>query len=98
MHSRRGLRPLYRAHAPGVCQADAKNYRAGHVRQRTSHRVNAIIPEHIGAGTEVEIYLAMPPTTIWNGLPVTIAAGLEAGLIKLIQPPWNIMSVGQKKG
>ncbi|UYQ71129.1 GIY-YIG nuclease family protein [Pelagibacterium flavum] len=75
-----------------------QNYRAGHVRQRTSHRINAVILEHIGAGTEVEIYLAMPPTTTWNGLPVTTAAGLEAGLIELIQPPWNMMGVGQKKG
>lgn len=70
-----------------------QNYRAGHVRQRTSHRINAIILEHIGAGTLVEIYLATPPATTWNGLPVTTAAGLEAGLIELIQPPWNMMGV-----
>lgn len=75
-----------------------QNYRGAHVRQRTSYRVNAVILEHIGAGTVVEIYLATPPATSWNGLPVITAAGLEAGLIELIQPPWNMMGVreGQK--
>lgn len=70
-----------------------QNYRAGHVRQRTSHRINAIILEHIGAGTVVEIYLATPHAATWNGLPVNTAAGLETGLIELIQPPWNMMGV-----
>jgi hypothetical protein len=74
-----------------------QNYRAGHVRQRTSHRINAIILEHIGAGTMVEIYLATPPATMWNGLPVNTAAGLETGLIELIQPPWNMMGVREAR-
>lgn len=30
-----------------------------------------------------------PPALEWNGLPIVTAAGLEAGLIKMIQPPWN---------
>jgi hypothetical protein len=29
----------------------------------------------------------------WNGLPVNTAAGLEAGLIELIGPIWNILGV-----
>ena len=70
-----------------------QNYRAGHVRQRTSHRINAIILEHIGAGTLVEIYLATPPAATWHGLPVNTAAGLETGMIELMQPPWNMMGV-----
>jgi hypothetical protein len=74
-----------------------QNYRGAHVRQRTSHRINAVILEHIGAGTVVEIYLATPPATSWNGLPVTTAAGLEAGLIRLIQPPWNMMGVREDR-
>jgi hypothetical protein len=65
------------------------NYRAGQKGQRTSARVNEIINEHVTAGTVVEIYVAMPPALEWNGLPVNTAAGLEAGLIKMIQPPWN---------
>lgn len=43
--------------------------------------------------TVVEIYVAMPPALEWNGLSVLTAAGLEAGLIKMIQPPSNRMGV-----
>lgn len=69
------------------------NYRAGQKGQKTSARVNQIIGDHIAAGTVVEIYTATPPALEWNGLPVSTAAGLEAGLIKMIQPPWNKMGV-----
>lgn len=69
------------------------NYRAGQKGQRTSARVKAIIAEHLTAGTVVEIYVALPPALEWNGLPVVTAAGLEAGLIKMIQPPWNKMGI-----
>lgn len=69
------------------------NYRAGQAGQKTSARVNQIINEHVTVGTVVEIYVAHPPAIEWNGLPVVTAAGLEAGLIKMIQPPWNKMGV-----
>ncbi|MDR7221663.1 GIY-YIG nuclease family protein [Aminobacter aminovorans] len=69
------------------------NYRAGQAGQRTSARVNQIISDQIAAGASVEIYVATPPPLEWNGLPVITAAGLEAGLIKMIQPPWNKMGV-----
>ena len=69
------------------------NYRAGQAGQKTSARVNQIISEHVSAGAVVEIYVATPPALEWNGLPVLTAAGLEAGLIKMIQPPWNKMGV-----
>lgn len=69
------------------------NYQRGNERQRTSHRVNLIIAEHVRSGVSVEIYIATPPQLEWNGLPVNAAAGLEAGLIDLIQPPWNRMGV-----
>jgi len=69
------------------------NYQRGYHRQRTSHRINLIIAEQVRAGIVVEIYGATPPALEWNGLPVNAAAGLEAGLIELIQPPWNKMGV-----
>ncbi|WP_296585363.1 GIY-YIG nuclease family protein [Xanthobacter sp.] len=69
------------------------NYQRGHHRQRTSHRINGIITEQITAGVVVDIYGATPPALEWNGLPVNAAAGLEAGLIELIQPPWNKMGI-----
>ena len=71
------------------------NYQLGHHRQRTSHRINGILTEQVRAGVIVEIYGASPPALEWNGLPVNAAAGLEAGLIELIQPPWNKMGVGR---
>jgi hypothetical protein len=61
--------------------------------QRTSQRINDIIKEHAGAGAVVEIYLAVPPALEWNGLPINTAAGLEAGLIEMIQPEWNKMGI-----
>lgn len=61
--------------------------------QRTSQRINGIITEHAAAGTVVEIYIAVPPALEWNGLPIHTAAGLEAGLIEMIQPAWNKMGV-----
>lgn len=61
--------------------------------QRTSQRINAIIAEHAAAGTIVEIYIAVPQALEWNGLPINTAAGLEAGLIEMIQPAWNKMGV-----
>lgn len=61
--------------------------------QRTSQRINGMICEHCRAGDVVEIYIAVPPASEWNGLPIHTAAGLEAGLIDMIQPSWNKMGV-----
>lgn len=69
------------------------HYQKPGATQSTSIRINHIIAEHVGAGTVVEVYIAVPPALEWNGLPVHSAAGLEAGLIELIQPPWNQMGV-----
>ena len=60
---------------------------------RLIDRINEIIGEHARVGTMVEIYIAVPPALEWNGLPIHTAAGLEAGLIDMIQPPWNRMGV-----
>lgn len=69
------------------------NYRAGQKGQKTSARINQIINDHVSNGQIVEVYAATPPALEWNGLPVVTAAGLEAGLIKMIQPPWNKMGI-----
>jgi len=71
------------------------NYRAGQAGQKTSARVNQIINEHVSAGISVEVYVAIPPALEWNGLPVKTAAGLEVGLIEMIQPPWNKMGIAR---
>ena len=37
-------------------------------------------------GKTVEVVAAFPELSTWNGLPVDVVTGLEAGLVKPIQP------------
>lgn len=69
------------------------SYRRPGSTQRTSLRLNEIIVQHLSGGFAVEIYIAVLPALEWNGLPIHTAAGLEAGLIDMIQPAWNKMGV-----
>lgn len=66
------------------------NYRLGNAAQRTSSRINLQIADELAAGRVVEIYLATPEASTWNGLPVNMAAGLEEGMIQAFSPPWNM--------
>jgi hypothetical protein len=69
-----------------------RHYRRGHVRQKTSARVKGLIKEALAEGKQVEVLIAVPEEdSQWNGLPINIAAGLEAGLIRMIRPQWNIL-------
>lgn len=65
------------------------HYRRGHERQLTSARVNKLIRATLAAGDRVEVLVATPSASEWNGLPVVTAAGLEAGLIQRLRPAWN---------
>lgn len=69
------------------------HYVRGHRRQRTSARVKGLILATLGAGGRVEILIATPEATEWRGLPVLTAPGLEAGLIRMIQPDWNMQGI-----
>lgn len=62
------------------------------VSQKTSLRINAAIIEEINGGGAIEVYTAIPPDFEWNGLPVSGVAGLELGLIRRYELPWNIRS------
>ncbi|WP_086155947.1 GIY-YIG nuclease family protein [Rhizobium sp. Kim5] len=68
-------------------------YRRGYERQKTNARVKALILEALASGRRVKVLVATPEAGVWNGLPVNIAAGLEAGLIAKIQPRWNILGI-----
>lgn len=70
------------------------HYVRGHSRQRTSARIKGLILEALAVGSRVEVLVATPDPTEWNGLPVLTAPGLEAGLIRLIQPEWNMQGIG----
>jgi len=70
-------------------------YRRGHKGQRTSARVNGLITAALAEGREIKILVAAPESDQWNGLPVNVSAGLEAGLIELISPLWNIQGAAR---
>jgi hypothetical protein len=65
-------------------------YRRGHKRQRTSARINGLIVRTLMEGKRVRVLVATPEPLEWRDLPVNTAAGLEAALIEMIQPSWNI--------
>lgn len=66
-------------------------YRIGHKGQRTNARVKQLITETLSKGQRVAVLVALPAPGEWNGLPVNTAAGLEAGLIQMSRPIWNII-------
>jgi hypothetical protein len=65
-------------------------YRKPGASQRTNVRLNEIIRGHIAQRTVVQIAIAHPPDFEWNGLRVSGAEGLEAGLIATFDLPWNM--------
>lgn len=70
------------------------HYVRGHVRQRTSARVKGLILDALRSGSRTEVLIATPPSLEWNGLPINTAAGLEAGLIRMLRPEWNKRGTG----
>src|SRR5438445_358348 len=61
-------------------------YRRGHKGQRTSSRVKGLIINALAGGQQIKVLIAMPGTSVWNGLPVNTAAGLQGGLIRTRRP------------
>lgn len=66
-------------------------YRRGHKGQRTSARIKGLILKALSGGERIQIFIATPAASEWNGLPINTAAGLEGGLIQAMRPPWNIL-------
>jgi hypothetical protein len=70
-------------------------YRRSDKGQKTSSRINGRISQTLLEGKKVKVLVATPEPSEWqNNLPVNTAAGLEAGLIEMIRPSWNIRSAG----
>ncbi|EKS40244.1 hypothetical protein [Afipia clevelandensis] len=67
-------------------------YRKPGATQITSLRINALIKEELTRISAIEVLTASPEDTEWNGLPVHGSAGLELGLIKKFDLPWNVRS------
>lgn len=66
-------------------------YRRGHEGQKTNARVNKLIGKTLSEGQRVKVLVATPAPLEWHSLPVNTAARLEAALIQMIRPAWNIM-------
>jgi hypothetical protein len=64
-------------------------YRTPGKDQSTNKKIKRLIQESLAGEHHVTVLVARPGGTQWNGLPVIIAPGLEAGLIKMIRPKWN---------
>jgi hypothetical protein len=65
---------------------------------RTAAPIRATILECLGDGRSVEVYLLPdPPTISWNTLPVNLIAGIEEGLIRALNPAWNIRSNSSRR-
>lgn len=75
-------------------RARLDQYRKGHKGQRTSARINRRISQTLLEGKRVKVLVATPEPQEWQDLPVNTAAGLEAGLIQMIRPSWNIRGAG----
>jgi hypothetical protein len=60
--------------------------------QRTSRRLNSVIKTELLSGQRIDLYTATPADLEWNGLPIHASAGLELGLIKKFNLPWNVRS------
>jgi hypothetical protein len=71
-----------------------EQYRRGHEGQKTSSRINHRISQTLREGKQVKVLVATPDLQEWHELPVNTAAGLEAGLIQMIRPAWNIRGAG----
>ena len=62
--------------------------------QRTSIRLHAAMLQILTSDRKrIDIYTAHPEDSIWNGLPVSTLFGLEAGMIKAYDLPWNLRGV-----
>lgn len=70
-----------------------QGYRNGKGSQRTNVRVRAFILAALAAGSRVQVVAVAPKEHLtWNELPVSLALGLESGLIEKFRPQWNLLN------
>ncbi|MBB4369124.1 hypothetical protein GGD63_001912 [Bradyrhizobium sp. cir1] len=60
--------------------------------QITNQRLNEMLKSELRLVPHIDVYTAVPPDFECNGLPVHGSAGLELGLIKKYDLPWNVRS------
>ena len=52
-------------------------------------RLRERLIEAVTEAGSVEIYTVSPPDSVWSGLPLNTAAGLEAAMLRRFDLPWN---------
>lgn len=65
-------------------------YRKPGPTQKTNIRMNSVLCEAIASGRGVDIFIATPPTLEWSGWRLSGPEGLEAGIIRNYDLPWNL--------
>lgn len=73
-----------------------RNYRVPG-KLRTAGRLNGLIRDELRFGRRVEILAAFPEPGVWRDLPVDLVLGLESGLIREFNPPWNRRGNGERR-
>ena len=64
---------------------------------KVAGRLNGFIVDELRLGRQVEILAAFPEPGGWQGLPVDLVLGLEAGLIRELRPAWNRRGNGKRR-
>lgn len=63
--------------------------------KRTSMRVRQAIEADLRIGRTVEVLAIVPGPITSNGLPIDPILGLEEGLIRFVEPDWNLRGLGR---
>jgi hypothetical protein len=58
-------------------------------------RLRERITEELRKGADVRVLTAIVSPISWQGLPIDPIAGLEEGLIRELQPIWNIRGLAR---
>ena len=70
-----------------------QGYRNDTATQRTNVRIRGFILEALASGRKIEVLAATPEEKLeWRNLPVSLAVGLESGLIEKFRPEWNLLN------
>jgi hypothetical protein len=72
-------------------QSRLYGYTRAYEQQRTNARIKKLIASALAEGRSVRVVIATPDPLEWNGLSINTAAGLEAGLIRMIRQEWNML-------
>jgi len=63
---------------------------ASFTKRNSLARVETLIAETLDSGKRVKVLVAAPDPLDWKGLPIDTSAGLEAGLVAMMRPEWNL--------